>query len=125
VDEISAFEQERLTGRRGEGIGAAVAEVECSSMTSFAVAPVRVPRQLQLVHIERNDIDSAPMQKEIELATRRGSFSRFDDNARFQHGYGRHDARGVGVDGEGSLRYFRLPGQPRFSERSSHRRPAG
>jgi hypothetical protein len=59
VDEIAALEQERLTGGRSEGIGAAVAEIECSAVIPFAVASVGIPRQLQLVGVERNNVDPA------------------------------------------------------------------
>jgi hypothetical protein len=77
VGEVAAFEQERLAGCRCEGVGAAVAEVECSAMISLAVAAVGMPRQFQLACIERNDVDPAPMQKEVELASGRRAFPRF------------------------------------------------
>ena len=108
MDEIVAFKQERLTGRRSERVGAAVAEVEASAMISFAKTAVGVPRQLQLVCIERNYVDPAAVQKEVEFAARRRPFPRFDNNAGLQYGDRRHDTRGVGIDCEGEEFIVRL-----------------
>jgi hypothetical protein len=56
--EVVAFEEERLPGVFGQGIGAAIADVESCRMMAFSKIPPRSSSECELLLSGRHDFDT-------------------------------------------------------------------
>lgn len=67
-------------------------------MTALAVAPVGDSRHFRLVAVDSNEINSGPMQPQVEFTSARLTEPGLDDDRRLKIGGRRHQPERVGLD---------------------------
>ena len=83
LSKIVALEEKWLSARFGQGIGKAVAEVEPSLVTAFAVVKERLARQMAMLDRYGLDNDAGPSKQHVDLAFGFYSELTFNDHRQF------------------------------------------
>jgi hypothetical protein len=89
MDEIIAFEEERVLGRGRQRIGKAITDVQRGAMPAFAKSAEGADGDLGLLRRYTCHVETAVAKKKFEVSAPRLSFPAFYDKRKLNPGYGR------------------------------------
>ena len=92
MDEIIALEEERMFSRRGQCIGKAITDVQCSAMPAFAESAEGIDGDLSLLRRYTCHVETTVAEEKFEVSAPCFSLPTFYDKGKLNPGYGRNQA---------------------------------